>query len=129
YENRIVTATLTGEQLIALLEEAFTNGFGRRRLVGFELEVEYDRELKKQRVLEAKAPDGSPVDPAKSYRIAFNSYDAQSGGRSMLLLRELLLKPSSKTHYFSVDTREALTDLFLDKEVVTAALIEELTGA
>ncbi|MDF1753715.1 MAG: bifunctional UDP-sugar hydrolase/5'-nucleotidase [Verrucomicrobiales bacterium] len=125
YENRIVTATLSGDQLIAILEEAFTEGFGKRRLVGFSLSAKWDYKARIRRVSNVKDRDGKPVVPDKRYRIAFNSYDAQSGGRSMLTLREILLKPAATTQYHPIDTREALTDFFLDTETVTRETIME----
>lgn len=127
YENRIVTAELSGEQLTAILEEAFTKGFGKRRLVGFSLKTEWDSEARIRRVRNLRTAEGNPVIPAKRYRIAFNSYDAQSGGRSMLQLREILLRPAAKTRYHPIDTRAALTDLFLDEELISAEVIEGLT--
>lgn len=112
YENRIVTATLNGEQLLAILQEADSAG-GNRRLVGFEIETNEAR-----RVSGARNPDGQPVAPGDQYRIAFNSYDAQSGGRRLPLLREILSRDSSRTIYHEIETRSALTDYFLDRKSV-----------
>jgi len=129
YENRIVTATLTGEQLEAVLEEAFTRGFGKRRLVGFTFSADWNSEERFRDVSGIRDRTGAPLDPAKDYRIAFNSYDAQSGGRRMLLLRETILRAAAMTTYHPVDTREALVDFFLEEKSVTAGKIEALTGA
>lgn len=112
YENRIVTATLNGEQLLAILKETMGAG-GNRRLVGFEIETDGDRRLSGVR-----NPKGQPVTPGDQYRIAFNSYDAQSGGRRLPLLREILSRASSQTIYHEIETRTALTDYFLDKKSV-----------
>ncbi len=119
YENRIVTATLTGEELDAVAEEAFTESFGRRRLVGFTLEATWNRDKRLREVSDMRGPGGQPVAPGDTFRIAFNSYDAQSGGRRMLRLRELLQRPEARTVYHPIDTRQALIDFFLDQEVVT----------
>ncbi|MEO0414986.1 MAG: bifunctional UDP-sugar hydrolase/5'-nucleotidase [Verrucomicrobiota bacterium] len=117
YENRIATASLTGEQLRAVVKESFNSGSGKR-LVGFKVDSVRDYKKKERVILSIKTAAGEEVDNAKIYRIGFNSYDAQSGGRRLLLLRELLLKPAAKTIYHPIDTRAALTDFFLDKETV-----------
>lgn len=126
YENRIVSASVTGEQLRGIVEEAFAN-FGNPRLVGFK--VETHRVDRKKKIAAITDRDGMPVTKEKKYRIAFNSYDAQSGGRKLPFLRETLLKPAAETVYHPVDTRAALTDYFLDEETVDSDKIEALTGA
>jgi hypothetical protein len=43
-------------------------------------------------------------------RVAFNTYDAQSGGRRLPKLFEILSRPESKRRDTSVSAREALVD-------------------
>jgi hypothetical protein len=58
---------------------------------------------------------GQPADPAKRFRIGFNTYDAQSGGQDLMRLSEILARPESKRQESPVSTRQALIDYFLEK--------------
>lgn len=100
YENGLITAELTAEELVAIVGE----DKGGRTLWPFELKQD-----------EAGAATsffykGQPVDPAKRYRIGFNTYDAQSGGRSLPLLHEIVNRPASKRTETKVAARDALID-------------------
>ncbi len=106
YENGLITAELTAEELVAIVGE----DKGGRTLWPFELKQD-----------EAGAAmgllfKGQPVDPAKCYRIGFNTYDAQSGGRSLPLLHEIVNRPASKRTETKVAARDALID-FLSMKV------------
>jgi hypothetical protein len=58
---------------------------------------------------------GREAKPDDRFRIAFNSYDAQSGGRRLMRLREILAKPAAKRSLTSIDIRAALVDGLLDR--------------
>jgi hypothetical protein len=62
--------------------------------------------------------DGAQIDPARRFKIAFNSYDAQSGGRRLPKLQALLAKPESKRTLVPIDTRSALIASLLDRGTV-----------
>ena len=62
--------------------------------------------------------DGEPVAAGRRFTIALNSYDAQSGGRRLLRLREVLAQPGAKRKTTSIDTRTALIDALLDRREI-----------
>ena len=61
---------------------------------------------------------GSDVAPDRRLTIAFNSYDAQSGGRRLMKLREILQRPASELRTTSIDTRGALIEGLLDRGAI-----------
>lgn len=93
YENWLVHASITGEQIRTIMEESARERYSDRALYGL---------------------DPAELEPEKRYRILFNSYDSQSGGRRLMKLREILEEPQSKTTLIPVNTREALIDYFAD---------------
>lgn len=97
YENWLVHSTITGEQIKTIVAEAKRVSYSDRNLFGLELDH---------------------LEPEKRYRILFNSYDSQSGGRRLMKLREILAEPESQTKLIPVNTREALIDYFADKKVI-----------
>jgi 2',3'-cyclic-nucleotide 2'-phosphodiesterase (5'-nucleotidase family) len=105
YENGLVTAELTARELLAILDE----DKGGRTLWPFELKRFESGEVKSFLIR------GQPVDEAKRYRIAFNTYDGQSGGRTLPGLFEILGQPASRRTESKVATREALIDFLLGK--------------
>ncbi|MDP0489613.1 MAG: bifunctional UDP-sugar hydrolase/5'-nucleotidase [Verrucomicrobiota bacterium JB023] len=105
YENSLVHAELTASELIAVLKDAENDRYSDRALLG--LEVIRDA----SGVAVAIRPDG---EERERYRVVLNSYDAQSGGRRMLLLRDLLSRPESRSRLLPMDTREALLDHVAD---------------
>lgn len=104
YENGLVVAELTAAELIEIVEE---DG-GNRLLWPFEIELA-DGKAKRFTLR------GEPVDASKRYRIAFNTYDGQSGGRRLMKLNEILLRPESRRQEIDLGTRQALIDYLLDK--------------
>ncbi len=102
YENGLVTGELTAKELIAIVAE----DKGNRTLWPFEAAPDDGTLLLFQ---------GKPVDEAKRYRIAFNTYDGQSGGRTLPQLHEILNRPESKRTEAKVATREALIDYLVGK--------------
>lgn len=105
YENGLAVADLTTADLVTVVAE----DRGNRILWPFELELSPSGEVKKFLF------KGEPVDPAKRYRIAFNTYDGQSGGQSLMRLSEILVRPESERQEPQVSTRQALIDYLLDR--------------
>lgn len=106
YENAFVTTSITPPQLLEIIAE--------------------DRGLKSDRTLwplqvvwEEKVPvrilkKGSELDPSKPITVAFNSYDSQSAGRSLMRLREIVNLPSSKRKPIDINSRDALIEGLLN---------------
>jgi 5'-nucleotidase / UDP-sugar diphosphatase len=109
YENTLVVAELTGRQLVDVVREDADVRRSDRTLWPFEISL--DPQGRPERFLFA----GKPVDPERRFRIAFNSYDAQSGGRRYLKLRRLLESAEAKRKTIPIGTREALIDYCLDQ--------------
>jgi hypothetical protein len=63
-------------------------------------------------------PDGRPLERGKRYMIAFNSFDARSGGHHFMKLRALLEKPETNCVLHPVQTRDALIDYFRRHKLV-----------
>src|SRR5439155_16506880 len=107
YENYIVTAELTPEEIKAVMEEVYAS-HERRNLLGFEVKTEgrgSDR-----RITSMTMRDGHPLDRDKKYLIAFNSFDSRSAGHHFMKLRALLETPSVNYVMHPVQTRDALID-------------------
>ncbi|MFM7034403.1 MAG: bifunctional metallophosphatase/5'-nucleotidase [Planctomycetia bacterium] len=109
YENLLVTAELTGGELMDVLAEDANDAKSDRMLWPFE--VRRDENGKPTAILR----EGKPVAADQRFAIAFNSYDAQSGGRRLMRLREILSKPSARRRTTTIDTRTALIDALLDR--------------
>lgn len=119
YENYLVTAELTPLELRVIMEEVFQSR-ERRSLAGFGLAVA--GQGKERRLTSLRRADGRPLDPAKRYRIAFNTFDARSAGHRFMKLRSILERPESNCTFHPVQTREALIDYFRRHKVVRRIL-------
>ncbi|MFM8282363.1 MAG: bifunctional metallophosphatase/5'-nucleotidase [Planctomycetaceae bacterium] len=108
YENILVTASLTPEEMVEIVREDAGDKRSDRTLWPFELILTADGRPGKFLF------EGQPVDPGRRYRIAFNSYDAQSGGRRLFKLREIVSRAGSARALSTIDTRSALIDGLLD---------------
>lgn len=104
YENGLVIAEITAAELVEIVVE---DG-GNRLLWPFEVEIDGGKAKR-------FTFKGKPVDGSKRYRIAFNTYDGQSGGRRLMKLNEILLRPESKREEVDLGTRQALIDYLLEK--------------
>ena len=78
FGNAIIRATLTGKELIALIESIpQADHYGAPCVAGMTYKCEKpSAELKPMRVTEAKLADGTPIDPEARYTVAYNSYIA-----------------------------------------------------
>ena len=115
YENYLVTAELLPNELEIVLNEMFESR-DSRSLTGFSVTVEgqgSDRRLTSLRLADAR-----PVDPGKRYRIAFNTFDASSGGHRFMRLRALLDRPEAHRIFHPAQTRDAVIDYFRHHKVV-----------
>lgn len=117
YENFISTAGLTREELIIVLDECLNTAYSSHSLDGFKVTV--TSEGKKVVVQDVTLPDGKPLDENVRYRIALNSFDAQSGGQRFPKLHEITTAPKSKSEVFDVQSREALIEYFTEKRTIS----------
>jgi 2',3'-cyclic-nucleotide 2'-phosphodiesterase/3'-nucleotidase len=109
YENFVVTATLSAEEIKTVMEEVYAS-HELRNLVGIEVSVE--SHARDRRIASMAFPNGRPLERGKKYVIAVNSFDASSGGHHFMGLRALLNRPEANYVLHSVQTRDALIDYF-----------------
>jgi 2',3'-cyclic-nucleotide 2'-phosphodiesterase/3'-nucleotidase len=115
FENYIVTAELTSEEIKAIMEEVYASR-EPRNLLGFEIQTErvgYERRISAMRLA-----DGRILERDKRYSIAFNSFDSRSAGHRFMKLRALLETPGTRCTLHPVQTRDALIDYFRRHQVV-----------
>jgi len=112
YENRLVTAELTGAELAAVVAEDAKDTKSDRTLWPFAVTLDADGTVTRI------ALKGKPVSAEQRVTIAVNSYDAQSGGRRLMRLRELLDRPAAKRRLTSIDTRTALIEGLLNRREI-----------
>jgi 2',3'-cyclic-nucleotide 2'-phosphodiesterase (5'-nucleotidase family) len=115
FENYVVTAKLSAEQIKTVMEEMFAS-HEKRSLLGFEVRTEgrgYDR-----RVISIILADGRPLDRSKKYVIAFNTFDSRSAGHHFMKLRAFLETPAAICTLHQVQTRDALIDYFRRHKIV-----------
>jgi len=115
YENFIVTATLSADEIKSVMEEVY-GSHEPRSLVGIALTVEGrspDRRITSMAFL-----DGREVERDKRYVIAVNSFDARSGGHHFMKLRALLERPEANCVLHPVQTRDAVIEYFRRHKVV-----------
>lgn len=115
YENLIVTATLSPDEIRSVMEEVYA-GHEPRSLLGIRVKVE--GRGSDSRITSITFPDGRPLERGKRYMIAFNSFDARSGGHHFMKLRALLENPEANCVLHPVQTRDALIDYFRRHKVV-----------
>jgi 2',3'-cyclic-nucleotide 2'-phosphodiesterase (5'-nucleotidase family) len=115
YENYIVTAHLSPDEIKAVMEEVFTS-HEKRNLLGFEVKAEGRRD--DCRIVSMTLADGRPLDRNKKYVIALNSFDSRSGGHHFMKLRALLERPEANCVLHPVQTRDALVDYFQRHKIV-----------
>lgn len=112
YENLLLIAELSAGDLIKIVKDERRLKNSDRMLWPFEIKLNREGE---PTVFEHQ---GKPVSPDQRFTIAFNTYDAQSGGQMMMRLREILENPASKRRFTGIDTRSALIDGFLDRKEI-----------
>ena len=112
YENRLVTAEVTPADLLAIVAEDAKVKDSDRTL--WPLEVRRDADGSPSGIMR----DGREVPADRRLTIAFNSYDAQSGGRRLMRTREILAAPAARRTTSPIDARSALIDGLLDRGTV-----------
>jgi 2',3'-cyclic-nucleotide 2'-phosphodiesterase (5'-nucleotidase family) len=109
FENYLVTAELTLEEIKAVMEEVFASR-EPRNLLGFQIQTEgtgADRRISAMRLA-----NGRLLERGKRYCVAFNSFDSRSAGHRFMKLRSLLETPTTNCTFHSVLTRDALINYF-----------------
>jgi 5'-nucleotidase / UDP-sugar diphosphatase len=109
YENYIVTAQLSPEEIKTAMEEVFAS-HEKRNLLGFEMQTEGRGHDCK--IVSITLANREPLDRNKKYVIAFNSFDARSGGHHFMKLRAFLGRPEANCILHPVQTRDALIGYF-----------------
>jgi 5'-nucleotidase / UDP-sugar diphosphatase len=112
YENLLVTAELGARELIAIIQMERGIRGSDRILWPFQLRLDGSGGVRSFTHL------GKPVAEDARFTIAFNSYDAQSGGRSMLPLQEMLTLPGARRRFTGIETRNALIDGLLRRKEI-----------
>src|SRR6516162_5924538 len=115
YENFIVTATLSCNEIKSVMEEVYAN-HEPRSLMGIVVRVE--GRAPHCRITSMTFSDGRALERDKRYMIAFNSFDARSGGHHFMKLRALLDRPEANCVLHPVQTRDAVIDYFRRHKVV-----------
>jgi len=115
YENYIVTAELSSDEIKAVMEEVYAS-HERRNLLGFE--VKLAGRGADCRIVSMTLQDGRPLDRDRKYVIALNSFDSRSAGHHFMRLRALLETPAAKCVMHPVQTRDALIDYFQRHKIV-----------
>lgn len=115
FENFVVTAELTVEEIKAVMEEVYASR-EQRNLIGFEIDTAgtgYNR-----RITSLRFADGRELERSTRYLIAFNSFDSRSGGHRLMKLRALLEFPATRCTFHPIQTRDAVIDYFRRHQVV-----------
>ena len=112
YENMLAVAEVTAVELAAILAEDGKVRGSDRTLWPFEVTRESGGKVTRM------ALGGEELAADRRVRIAFNSYDAQSGGRRLMQMREILAAPAAKRSTSPIDTRGALINGLLDRGTV-----------
>jgi 2',3'-cyclic-nucleotide 2'-phosphodiesterase/3'-nucleotidase len=115
FENYIVTAQLSPEEIKVAMEDVFAS-HEKRNLLGFELKTEGRRENCK--IVSMALANRELLDRNKKYVIAFNSFDARSGGHHFMKLRAFLERPEAKCILHPVQTRDAVIGYFQRHKIV-----------
>jgi len=115
FENYIVTAQLSPEEIKIAMEDVFAS-HEKRNLLGFELKTEGRRDDCK--IVSMALANREPLDRNKKYVIAFNSFDARSGGHRFMKLRAFLERPEANCILHPVQTRDALIGYFQRHKIV-----------
>jgi 2',3'-cyclic-nucleotide 2'-phosphodiesterase (5'-nucleotidase family) len=114
YENQIVTLELTRSDLLAFVRDLagkrdVRNALGLRPVLG----------ANGGTVTDLRAGDGSPLPDQARYRVALNSYDAQSGGQRLLQVARLASAPANRRTLYDIEIRAGLIDFFVTRGKVS----------
>jgi 5'-nucleotidase / UDP-sugar diphosphatase len=115
FENYVVTAELTHDELKMIMQEMYA-GHEPRSLIGFE--VATTGSGPDRRVSSLTLVNGGARQQTEKYVIAFNSFDSRSAGHRFMKLRALLETPAAHCVFHDVQTRDAVIDYFRRHKVV-----------
>jgi 5'-nucleotidase / UDP-sugar diphosphatase len=115
FENYIVTAQLSPEEIKIAMEDVFAS-HEKRNLLGFELKTGGRRDDCK--IVSMALANRELLDQNKKYVVAFNSFDARSGGHHFMKLRAFLERPEANCILHPVQTRDALIRYFQRHKIV-----------
>ena len=121
YENYLVTAELSSDEIKMIMEEVYASHEGRN-LLGFEMKIE--GRGSERRITSMTLANGRPLDRARKYSVAFNTFDSRSGGHRFMKLRALLERPEVNCTLHPLQTRDALIDYFRRHK-----LVDKIAGA
>jgi len=126
YENYLVSADLTPEEIKNVMEETYATN-ERRSLLGFNISTTGDGMQRK--ITSLILANGQPLERDRRYTIALNTFDSRSAGHRFMKLRALLEGDLAKTCPHDVQTRDALIDYFRRHQVVHKSLAPVLPAA
>jgi len=127
FENYIVTAHLSPEEIKIAMDEVFSS-HEKRNLLGFAVKAKGRGGDCK--IVSMTLANGEPLDRNKKYVIAFNSFDARSGGHHFMKLRAFLERAEASCILHPVQTRDALISYFQRHKVARrVAAISPLASA
>ena len=86
FNNRLIVMDLTGAQVIQVLEEGAASRYGTVQVSGLRWSFDDDAPIG-ERVRSVSLPDGTPIDPAATYRVATNDFMAAGGDQFATLTR------------------------------------------
>ena len=115
FENYVVTAQLSPEEIKTAMEEVFAS-HEKRNLLGFDVKTEGRGDDCK--IASITLANREPLDRSKKYVIAFNSFDARSGGHHFMKLRGFLARQEANCILHPVQTRDALIGYFHRHKIV-----------
>jgi 2',3'-cyclic-nucleotide 2'-phosphodiesterase/3'-nucleotidase len=127
FENYVVTAELTHDELKMIMEEMYAS-HEPRSLIGFE--VATIGSGPDRRVSSLTSVNGASPRQTEKYVIAFNSFDSRSAGHRFMKLRSLLETPAAHCVFHDVQTRDAVIDYFHRHKIVRRSqLMTDLQAA
>lgn len=126
YENYLVTADLTLEELTAVVEETYSTR-ERRSLLG--LNVETTGQGVARRVTAITTKEGRPIGRDRRITVAFNTFDSRSAGHRFMRLRKLLENAATHCQPHDLQTRDAVIEYFQRHKTVHHLPAEKLPVA
>jgi 2',3'-cyclic-nucleotide 2'-phosphodiesterase (5'-nucleotidase family) len=102
--------------LVLILDECLNAFRSTHNLDG--MAVKTEKQGRKTKITDITLPGGQPLDPERRYRIALNSYDAQSGGRRFGILKQLATSAAADQQVFEVQSRDAVIEFFTEKKSI-----------
>lgn len=112
YENLLSIIEISGGELVEIVREDKKESQSDRLLWPFDLQL--DQQGQPVRFLYK----GETVAPDRRFKIGLNSYDAQSGGKRLMRLREIATSPAAKRVPTQIETRGALIDGVLNRKKI-----------